>query len=104
MKKLIFAAALFLASFAADAQDCIQFKVAGANLDSNLPTINERGTQLTFNYSVVIYIEKIGVGKFEKVDNTTFSIPVAAFNPLTVTEVMNDSAAVYVSKNYPNIK
>lgn len=103
MKKLFFIAALFIASLTADAQ-CIKFKVAGANLGGSLPTISPDGKKLTFNYSVVIYVEKIGTGKFEKVDNTTFSIPIVEFDPLTVNEVMNDSAAIYVTKNYPNIQ
>lgn len=126
MKKIFFIAALFLASMAADAQEqlayeskiiigawkpvpepidpCIVFKVSGANLSGNLPEISPDGKNLKFNYSVVIYIEKIGTGKFEKVDNATFVIPINQFNPLTVTEVMNDSAEVYVTKNYPDIK
>lgn len=105
MKKLLLLSITFLAlsTMKSNAQDCIQFELAGQNLSQNLPQINADGTQLIFGYSIVTKIAKIEKG-FEQVDNSTFTIPIENFNPLTVNEVAADSAAAFVLRTYPNIK
>lgn len=103
MKKLIFLTLFIFAASAATQAQCIIFELAGQNLSGNLPTVNEDGTMLIFSYQIVTKIKNVEVGKFEQVDNTTFTIPVKGFNPLTVNEVAADSAAAFIVRTYPDI-
>ena len=103
MKKLIFIAALFLASLAADAQ-CIKFKYAGSNLQGQ--AFNSTGDSVYFNYNVTTYIEKVGVSKFEQTDNTKFVLPMPLkfADAIELDAIKTDSAKAYIKKTYPDIQ
>jgi len=103
MKKLFLIFALTIASIiAADAQ-CIKFKLSGADTQG-APTYNAIGDSIIFQVSIVTYVEKIGVGKFEKVDNAKFAFPLPfGFTPEQLNDAVAVKAAAWIKKTYPDI-
>lgn len=132
MKKLFFSAALFFASMAADAQEmafnsniiigdynpaydvtkaaptpdepCIEFKRSD-NTQLQGQQWNTSGDSVIFTWQVTIYIEKVGAGNFEKVDNFTQTLALTQMCDKPCLQVKGNAAAdAYIFKNYPNIQ
>lgn len=103
MKKLLFAAALFLASFAADAQVTHRF---GFAKDFTLENgkLSADSLSKTYNIQVVIFDKDIAEhfsGKFEYV--TTYKFVVADGKTRKVEKrIALDSLKAFVGREFPN--
>lgn len=86
-----------------NASPCIVFKLAGANVTGQ--TYNATGDSIVFTYSIVSYIEKVGLGNgYEKVETSTFALPLPyGLNSVQLQDVADKKGAEYISKNHPNI-
>jgi len=80
----------------------MNFIYAGFNLSQSLPQISEDNQNMIFSMSVTTHIENAPTDKFQQVDNTNFTIPVANFNPLTVNEEAEKAAKEFIKLTYPN--
>ena len=80
----------------------LTYQLAGTYLSNNVPQLNENKTKYIFNQQVVVKIENAPVGKFEQVDNTTFEVTIATFDPLLMDQYSTDAALVYIQETYTN--
>lgn len=103
MKKLLFAAALFLASFAADAQVTHRF---GFAKDFTIPNgiLSADSLTKTYNIQVVIFDQYINThypGNFEEVRNYRLVVADGKTDK-QITAIAKDSIRAYVKREFPN--
>lgn len=102
MKKLFFAAALFFASFAADAQITYELADSIPQYNQSFPKLNATRDSLTFTITqIVVRIAEAPVGKHEQVyQNIPVILPLASFNPLTFDSIIRQKAIDFVNETY----
>lgn len=108
MKKLLFAAALLLASFAADAQ-CINVQIADENPFAHVTgvSLNPVTNIVTAQLSYTFKIEKVAEqwpGKFEYSSSTQIMWSNSTTNTATaINAVCVDTLNAIISRNFPDI-
>jgi hypothetical protein len=106
MKKLLFAAALFLASFAADAQSLTyELGTPGFSYQETFPQLNETKDSLVFQcQNVVVKIAGAPEGKHEQVYSTVRVALELPYDLSKTDSLLRLEVVKFVNKTYDQVK